>query len=219
MRNKTVQVGKIVGVAGSSLQIQIGAGTIGLPLSAVASVAMAVPPEFTAGKAAYDTQDYAKAMDPIKSVAGRFKGLPTEWAQQAAGMLGDIYVALGKLPEAEAAYQDFQKTYGGGTSSTQTDVGLARIAVSKKEFDKAKEKLTPIVTKALTERRPAPDVAAAYSQAFFLMGQIDEAAQDYPAALENYLRTVTVFAADRAAVTGAKERADALRKEHQTTAP
>ena len=211
-------VGKIVGVSGASLQLQIGAGMIGVPLSNVASVIMAVPPEFTAGKAAYDKQDFEKAQLPIKTVVARFKGLNTEWAQQATNMLGDIYVSLNKLTEAEAAYQDYQKTYG-GASSVQTDVGLSRIAVSKKEFDKAKEKLEPIVTQALKEKFPAPAVAAAYSQAFYLMGQISEAAQDYPAALEHYLRTVTLFPADHVAVSASKERADAIRKEHNTTAP
>ena len=217
-KDKSVMTGKIVGVAGSSLQVQIGAGTIGVPLATVASVVMTVPADFTAGKDAYDTQDYAKALAPIQKIVGKFKGLNTAWAQQAAGMLGDIYVSLNKLTEAEAAYQDYQKIYG-GEGSAQTDVGLARISVSKKEFDKAKEKLAPVVAQALKERHPAKAVAGAYSQAFYLMGQIAESQQDYPSALEHYLRTVTLYPADRAAVSGAKERADAIRKEHKTTVP
>jgi len=62
-------------------------------------------------------------------------------------------------------------------------------------------------------------VEASYSQTFYLLGQIAESQQDFPAALEDYLRTVTLFPADRLAVAHSKERADALRKEHSTTVP
>ena len=215
--------GKIVGVTGAgtasaALQVQLGAGMIGVPLRSVASITMAVPAAFTAGKEAYDKQELEKALPSIKSIVAAFKGLNTEWAQQATGMLGDIYVSLNKLTEAETAYQDYQKIYG-GASSVQTDVGLSRIAVSKKEFDKAKEKLEPVIAQALKEKSPAAALAASYSQAFYLMGQISEAAKDYPAALEHYLRTVTLFPADRIAASAAKERADAIRKEQNTTAP
>ena len=217
-KDRRVQTGTVVGVAGASLQIQIGRGTIGVPLANIESVVMPVPADFVAGKAAYDVQDYAKALTPIKAIAAKYKGLRLDWAQQSVAMLGDIYVSLNKLPEAEAAYQDYQKIYG-GEGSTQSDVGLARIAVSKKDFDQAKAKLEPIVAQALKEKRPAAALAAAYSQAFYLMGQINENAQDYPAALESYLRTVTLFPADNAAVLGARERAAALRKEHNVTVP
>jgi tetratricopeptide (TPR) repeat protein len=212
------QDGKIVGVVGSSVQIQVGAGTIGVPLATVKAVTMAVPAEFTTGKAAYDARDFAKALAPIKAVADKFRGLPAPWAQQASGLLGDIYVALNKLPEAEAAYLSFQKSYGAG-GGLQSEVGLARIALSKKEYDKAKEKLTPITEKALTEKQPAAAVASAYSQAFYILAQVEEAQGDYSAALQNYLRTVTIFHHDSAAAAGAKEKADALRKAHNVVVP
>jgi len=217
-KDNRTQDGKIIGVVGSNVQIQIGAGTMGIPLATVHSVVMATPPEFAAGKAAYDAGDYAKALAPIKTLAEKFRGLPTPWAQQASSLLGDIYVALDKLSEAEKAYLDFQKSYGAG-GSVQSDVGLARIAFSKKEYDKAKGKLEPITTQALGEKYPAPALAGSYSQAFYLLAQVEEAQGDYAAALQNYLRTVTLFHHDNASVAGAKEKADALRKAHNIAAP
>lgn len=213
--NGRVQDVKILGVVGSNVQVQVGAGSIGIPLATVASVSMAPPADFVAAKAAYEAKDYAKALASAKSVVTKFKGLKTDWAQEATSLLGDIYVSLNKLPEAEAAYLDFQKTYG-GAGSVQSDIGLARIALSKKNYDGAKQKLEPITSKALEEKTPAPAAATAYSQAFCLLGQVNEAEQDYPAALENYLRTVTLFYHDRSAVATAQEKADALRKQHPT---
>jgi tetratricopeptide (TPR) repeat protein len=217
--DRRTQTGKIIGVSGANVQIQIGAGTIGIPLATIASVTMPIPAEYTAGKEAYDKGDFAKALPAIKSVADRYKGLRIDWAQQAAGMLGDIYAATDKLAEAQAAYQDFQKLYG-ASGSARTQVGLARIAVSKNEYASAKAKLEPIAAQALKEKYPGADVAAAYSQTFCLLGQIDEANGDLSSALENYLRTVALYPADHAAVTAAQEHADAIRKNNPgITAP
>lgn len=219
-KNNQVQEGKILSVSGSSVMVQIGsAGSMGLPLSNIKSVVMAAPPEVAAANAAFAAGDNAKALAQAKAVVDKFKGLPVDWAQQTTGLLGDIYVALEKLPEAEAAYRDFQKLYGGQGGSLQSDVGLARIALSKKDYAAAKEKLEPITTKALEEKSPSPQAGVAYSQAFYLLGQVQEAQGEYVPALENYLRTVTLFYHDTASVSAAQEKADALRKAHQITVP
>jgi len=59
----------------------------------------------------------------------------------------------------------------------------------------------------------------AYSGAFYVMGLVKESEKDYAGALEDYLRTVTIFYHDAAAVAAAQERAELLRKEHKTTVP
>jgi tetratricopeptide (TPR) repeat protein len=211
---------KILGVAGSSIQVQVGAGSIGIPLATVNSVSMPAPAELNIAKAAFSAKEYQKALTALKPLVDKYKGLPTDtgWAQQATSMLGEIYVALDKLPEAEAAYKEYQRVYP-GQGSVQAEVGMARIAASKKDYATAKQKLEPITAQALKQKIPPPALASAYSQAFFLLGQAEEAQQEYPAALENYLRTVTVFYHDKTAASSAQERADALRKDHGVTVP
>ena len=100
----------------------------------------------------------------------------------------------------------------------QADVGMARIAVARKSYDEAKAKLVPIAEAALKEKTPNPAFAPAYSQTFFLLGQIAEAQQQPEVALENYLRTVTLFHEDRSAAAAAQEKANALRKKDPTLA-
>lgn len=210
---------KIVGVSGSNIQIQVGAGSIGVPMRNIASITMAAPPEFAQAEKAYDAKDYKKALTATKALVDKFKGLPVDWAREATGRLGDIYVALDQLPEAEKAYLDFQKIYGGQGGSPQSEVGLARIALSKKDYAQAKSKLEPVTTKALSEKQPPANLTTTYSQAFYLLGQVNEAENDYPAALENYLRTVTLFYHDNTAAAAAQQRADALREAHGTKVP
>ena len=88
---------KILGVKGSTVQIQVGTGSIGIPLASISTVVMAAPAELAAANTACQAGDYAKALPLAKVVAENYKGLPTEWARQATGLVGDIQVALGNF--------------------------------------------------------------------------------------------------------------------------
>lgn len=204
---------KVVGVIGTSLMVKTEFGEQGLPLAQIQEVRMTPPPEFGQGMAAYLAKDYAKALPLFKTVTDKYRGMPAAWAQQASGTLVDIHLAMGDAAKADADYAAFVKAYpAGGTA--QADVLAARIAASKKNFAAAKQKLGPITEAALKEKTVAPANALAFSQAFLVSGQVKEAEGNFAGALEDYLRTVTLFYHDRSAVTVAQERADALRSQH-----
>ena len=208
------QQGKILGISssGNSLEIQLAGTTnkLGLALSGIREVRMNPPAEYAQAMAAYTAKDFAKSLTLLKTVTDKFKGVPIAWAQQATAMLGELYIQNNDLAKAEAAYNDFKKLYPTG-GSLQSEVGLSRLAVAKKDFETAKTKLAPITEAALKEKVLTTGNALAYSQAFLVSGQVKEAEGNLPGALEDYLRTVTLFYHDRAAVASAQERADALR--------
>lgn len=217
------QQGTVIGASAAGVQIRIGAQTLTLPPAMFESFQMPPPPEYGQGYQAYTAGDLPKALGLIKSVTDRYKGLPTDWAQYATGMLGDIYVASGDYAKADAAYNDFEKLYKvAGGASPSSEVGRARIAVAKKDLVTAKAKLEPITTAALAEKTVPPAKALAYSQAFLVSGQVKEEEGNLQGALEDYLRTVTLFYHDPSAVTAAQQKADALRsrdKDHPVTVP
>lgn len=217
-RDGKVQTSLIVGMSGANVQIQISPGNVvAYPLALFTRIEKAAPAEYEAGQKAYQAGDYAKALPAVKAVADKFKGLPVDWARDATSQVGDICVELGKLAEAEAAYNDFKKLYP-GSGSEQTEVGMARIAVARQKYDEARQKLEPIAEKARGEKSPSPAAARIYSQVFYLLGEIAEAENHFPVALENYLLTVTVFPQDQKAAAAAREKADALRKKDPTLA-
>jgi hypothetical protein len=201
---------RIIGVSGTgqTLEFYVGQGQLGLPLSTVKEVRMAPPAEYAQAVGAYQSKNFDKALTLLKAITTKFKGMPATWAQQAMGMLGDTYIALNDLPKAEAAYNDLKR------GSLQSDIGTSRLAVAKKDFDAAKQKLEPITEAALKEKTVTPANALAYSQAFLVSGEVKEATGNLPGALEDYLRTVTLFYYDRVAVSTAQEHADALRAAH-----
>lgn len=203
---------KVLGVHGGNVRMAVGQATTELPLERIASIEMAPPAEFTAALEAFEAREYAKALASANVVMAKFKGLPTDWAQQAAGMVGDIYAALNDDAKAAAAFAEYQKLYP-GQSNVQADVAAARVAISKKDWDGAARLLEAVTSKALSEVNPPDQFAAAYSRAFFFSGQVKEAQGNKAEALQDYLRAVAVFAGDSLAVSGAKEAADRLRAE------
>jgi tetratricopeptide (TPR) repeat protein len=214
---QTAQV-HILGVTSSGLKVQVGEATMVQPFSNLTQVTMSPPPEFVAAQAAYESGDIQRALSLNTSVVGNFRGLPTDWAREAVLMQGDIYMSLGQLQQAEASYKDYQAAYP-GAGSADVNVGLAGIDVANKDYDAAKAKISPILDQALKQRNLPKATAQLIGRAFFVSGKIKEQTGDLTGALEDYLRTVTIFPEDRIAAAGAQAAADNLRKEHGVTAP
>lgn len=218
--DKHVQEGKVTGMSGNSVMVTVttasGApGQVGFDLSLLSRVDAAAPANFQTGTAAYAAGDWDKALSIFKPITDQFRGLPTDWARQAFAMLGDIYIEKNDVVRAESAYNDFRRYYPGG-NSLRFNLGQARIAWARANTPAARSQLDPIINAALknpTEVSRAD--SAAYGQAFYLRGQIDEKEGKPAAALEDYLRTVTLYYQDGATATRAQGRADALRAAHK----
>jgi tetratricopeptide (TPR) repeat protein len=209
--------GEILGIAGDKLKIKVGPAETSIPMDQVGSVTKAPPKEYEDALKAWQDGNASKTLGSLKPVVEAYRGLPTEWAQRAAALLGDVYLSLGQIPAAEAAFVEFTKSYPNATSLA--DIGLARLAVSKKDFETAKSQLGPIIAEAGKVVAAPAEKSAAYGQAFYLMGIVHESEGAYSEALRDYLRTVTLFHDDKAVVAKAQERADFLVKEKQVSVP
>jgi predicted Zn-dependent protease len=221
LKDNRIQRMKVFGVSTSGLQLDVatpdGKGRLGVPLAQIKEVRMAQPAELGQALALYQEKKYDEALTMLKALIAKYRGLPASWAQQAAASVGSIYLAKGDVAGAENAFREFQKMYP-GQGTLQSEVGLALVAVAKKDFATAKAKLQPVAEAALKEKNVSAATALAYSNAFLGLGQIEEAEGNLGEALEHYLRTVTLFFHDRASAAVAQERADALRKENKDLA-
>ena len=202
--------GTILGSDGRLVQFQTQAGSISYPLANVESVTMPPPPEYGQAQQALAAKDNKKALQLARAVFEKFKGLPVDWAKVAPLMVADLLITSGETDKAEALYKEFEQLYPGG-GGLQAKVGRARIAVAKKDLLTAKDLLASVTEEALKLKTVPRESAFAYSQAFYVMGLVDEADGKQQEALENYLRTVTIFYNDPSARAAAQERADALR--------
>jgi tetratricopeptide (TPR) repeat protein len=200
--------GQILSVTDGTLKIKVGPAETGIPMSNVASVIKAPPKAYEDALAAWQSGDANRTLPLIKSVVDTFRGLPTPWAERASAMLGEVYLALDQIPAAEAAFAAFQKAYP--NAGAVADIGLARLAVNKKDYATAKAKLAPIVAEAENVVIAPAGKSAAYGQAFYLMGMVRESEGLLPEALRDYLSAVTLFHEDKAIVAKAQERANVL---------
>jgi len=207
---------QIMRVAGTKVSIRNAQGEIAYDVAQIQEVRKAAPDEFAQGRAAIDKGDQDKALVLIKGVADRFKGLPIAWASEATLMVGNIYVSLGKLPEAEAAFNEFEKIYP-GTGGVAASIGMARIAAERGKLAEARAVAEPLVKDALTKKTVTRAESQLYGQAYYVLGRVAENEGKLPEAMENYCRTVAIFYQERAVVRDAENRIDALRKKGITT--
>jgi tetratricopeptide (TPR) repeat protein len=216
-KDKQRREGEILGIADGKLKIKIGPVETSLPMDQVASVIKAPPKAYDDAMNAWQDRDANKALGLLNPIVEAFRGLPTDWAERASALLGDIYLSLDQLPAAEAAFAEFTKAYP--SAKSRSDIGLARLAVSHKDFAGAKIRLTPIVAEAESVVMAGAGKSATYGQAFYLMGIVHENEGAYPEALRDYLSAVTLFHDDKAVVAKAQERAEFLIKEKQVIVP
>jgi len=202
--------GEILGMRENTLRIKIGPAETGIPLANIASVAKEEPAAFSAALDSWTGGDTQATINALKPLVENFRGLPTPWAERATALLGEAYLEAGDNASAEAAFAAFGKSYP--AASAPTAIGLARLAIAKKDYATAKSKIEPLVATALSTKFPESDKSSVYGQALFLMGQIQEASSQNAEALQNYLLASTIFYADKSVSSRAEERAQALMK-------
>ncbi len=164
------------------MQIQIavggGASTLTLPMAMIKEVRMAVvPPEFAQAQKALEAKNYDAALTALKALE-KFKGLPADWAQQAAAMLGDLYLEKGEMPKAEAALHGFPAALS--PAQALQSRGRPGPARDREEGFRHGEGEARAGRRQGCARKRASTSAArlAYSQAFFLLGEVKEAEGD-----------------------------------------
>ncbi len=209
--------GEILGLADGKLKIKVGPAETSISLEQVASVTKPPPKAYEESLKAWQTGNANKTLSLLKPLVDTFRGLPVEWAERASALLGDVYLSLDQFPAAEAAFSEFTKSYPNATSLS--DIGLARLAVTRKDFEGARTRLVPIILEAKKVVAADAGKSATYGQAFYLMGVIQENEGAYSEALRDYLSAVTLFHGDEAIVAKAQERAEFLVKEKQAIVP
>jgi tetratricopeptide (TPR) repeat protein len=212
LKSGLTREGKITGVSGGNVRLQIGGGgSTGIPLAEIREVRMDAPPEFDAASRRLASGDAAGAAGDLQKISDNFSGLPAPWAKRAAALLGDAKLAAGDKEGAAAAYDKLSETYPDSTALA--NLGRARLAVEAGRYDEAETLLGPVLQGADEIALPAED-GPALSQAFYLEGRVKEAAGDNQAALAGYLKASALFPFDKNAAADAARRADALRAEH-----
>ncbi len=206
----------ITGVNGNKVTVRDASGEVAYSLDQIQTITKAAPAELAKAQQLIEAGNLEGALPVLKGITDRFKNLPTPWEQEATAMLGSVYVTIGKLPEAEAAFGELEK-FPGGASSPAAKVAKARLAAAKKRFSEARTIAADLVGGALTQKNISRSESQVYGQAYYVLGQCAESEGKLPEAMENYCRTVAIFYQEPAIVKEAQLRIDELRKNKITT--
>ncbi len=203
--------GKITGVKGGKVRIQIGSGATTIPLADIRKITMMAPPTFDAAAAELASGNVQTAVTLLQKLNDNFAGLPVPWAERAAAMLGDAKLEAGDAAGAKAAYAKFSEIYP--EADALADLGRARLAVEAGQYQEASQLLQSILSKSSQIAFPDANQGPKFCQAYYLQGRVLEATDDNQAALQHYLTASAVFPFDPQAVASAEERARQLRRQ------
>lgn len=209
--------GEVVSVSGPNVVFKIGPAQTNIALESIESATVKEPAGVATARQALADNNPAKTILDLRPITQTFAGLPTDWAQESYAMLGEALVRMNQLEEAQKVFDQFTTLYPDAASMAA--VSVASLDIARGDFAAAKEKITPVVTEAASVKLAEPARSANYGRAFLIMGQIKESEGYNAEALEDYLRTVTVFYADAAATADARQRADKLSAEKGTIVP
>ena len=212
LKSGLTREGKITGVSGGSVRLQMGSGATGIPLADIREIRMDAPPEFDAAVAKLTSGDEAGATAALEKITQSYAGLPAAWAERALALLGDAKLAAGDKEGAAAVYDKLTQTYP--QAKSLANLGRARLAVDDGKFDEAEPLLQPLLDASAKTALPAASEGPAFTQAHYLAGRIKEAGGEHQAALAHYLKASALFPFDKASASSARQRADALRAEH-----
>lgn len=206
----------ITGMRGTQVVVRDGPGEAGYEASQILEVRKAAPPEFAQAQKLIEEGDFAKAATLIKGITEKFKGLPISWAMDATSMLGNLYLNLNRVDEAEVAISAYENAYR-GSSTSGAGAAKARLAAARERFAEAKALASGVVAGALSRKNVTRAESQIYGQGYFVLGLCAEKEGKLSEAMENYARTVAVFYHERSVVAQAQKRIDELRKKGVTT--
>jgi tetratricopeptide (TPR) repeat protein len=193
-KNGTKIPGHIIGVSDGQVTITSKASngspvTLPYSISDIQSVIMDPPPEFVATKGQPPAQVVAALAPLVKSYAG----LPADWVVDAMGALADAYTTLNQDDQASAIYAQINQLYPNSPYTNLAVAGQAKVQLAQGHADQALATIQPVIDAANKTVAPSAPDARAYASAFLVYGQILEAQNKAPEALEAYLTVKTMF--------------------------
>jgi len=113
-----------------TLTFKFAQGTLGYPSADLAEVRLEERPGVAEGRDAYTKGNWEEVVTRWKPSVDTLVGVDAPWVLECAGGLGQAYLALGKVADAEALYEKMKKFYVQGPAALRASVGLAEATSS-----------------------------------------------------------------------------------------
>ncbi len=194
-----------------TLTFKFAQGTLGYPSADLAEVRLEERPGVAEGRDAYTKGNWEEVVTRWKPSVDTLVGVDAPWVLECAGGLGQAYLALGKVADAEALYEKMKKFYVQGPAALRASVGLAE-ATSSRDAGALLEKLKVLEGQLKESLRPMRADREALAEYYFARGGAYEKKGDAKKALEDFVRVGALYPDPLSLGQRADQKAEALRK-------
>lgn len=194
-----------------ALSFKFDKGTLSYSQSDLAEVNLTERAGVLEGRQAFQQGKMEEVVEKWKGPVGEFLGLETPWVLECAGGLGQAYLSLGKVADAELLYTKMKKFYPTGSASLRAEVGLAE-ATAGRDTEGLLQKLQALEGKLKEGLNPLPADREALAEYYFARGNAYEKKENFKKALEDYLRVSVLYPSPPSLGKRAETKVEALRK-------
>ena len=202
-----IHTGQIVHVEADGVVVKLAIGELTVPKADIVRVDVEKPGSFDAALGAAKAGKFQEAITGLKPVVDRYVGLPISWVQDGLVRLGEAYIGIKDYAAAKRTFDTLKKLYPTSPQAQGLDVKFARLLFEQKDYSKASDALQSFLGPLLKRDYLTDEQEAAVSEALLLLGDCQQATDASEAALDNYLRVVTLFGLDPDRAAEAKYKA------------
>jgi tetratricopeptide (TPR) repeat protein len=197
--------------ATKSLTFKFDKGTLSYAQGDIAEVTLTERPGVAEGRKALEEGTMEEVLAKWQEPVGQYLGVDNPWVLECAGGLGQAYLALGKVADAEALYGKMKNFYPTGPAALRAEVGLA-VASSGKDTAGLLAKLQGLEGQLKEALRPLQAEREALAEFYFARGEALEKKGDEKRALEDYLRVSILYPDPPSLGLRSAKKAEALRQ-------
>ena len=202
-----IHTGEIMRVSAEGVQIKVAIGEITIPKADIVKVEAAKPAAFDTASAAFKAGKFQDAVAGFRSVAERYAGLNTPWAEESLVKLGEACIGVKNYAEAKKAFDSFKTLYPKSPLAAGMDVKYARVLLEQKDTGKAAESLQSFLAPMLKKDFLSDEQELAVAEALVLLGDCQAADGKPQDALDHYLKVVALYDLDAERAAEAKYKA------------
>ena len=194
-----------------TLTFKFAQGTLGYPSADLAEVTLEERPGVAEGRQAFAKGNWEEVVTHWKPSVETLVGVDSPWVLECAGGLGQAYLALGKVADAETLFGKMKKFYTQGPAALRASVGLAE-ATSSRDAGGLIEKLKELEGQLKESLRPMRADREALAEFYFARGGAYEKKGDAKKALEDFIRVGVLYPEPLSLGQRADQKAENLRK-------
>ena len=197
--------------ATQSLTFKFDKGTLGYAQADIAEVQLQERPGVAEGRKALEEGKMEEVVVKWQEPVNQYLGVDHPWVLECAGGLGQSYLALGRVADAETLYGRMKKAYPTGPAGFRAEVGLA-VATSGKDTAGLLAKLQALEGQLKESLRPLRSEREALAEFYFARGEAWEKKGDEKKALEDFLRVSILYPDPPSLGLRSAKKAEALRQ-------